>query len=207
MVGRDLQRDAGQEAQVCITMPLLEGLDGIQKMSKSYGNYVGVSDPPADMFGKLMSISDALMWKYYELLTDVPLDELRATTTGVDRGTVHPMETKKRLAQTIVAQYHGAEAGPAARAEFERVFSGHDVPADAPEHVLADPSAKDLDVVQVLVASGLSPSKSDARRLVAQGGVEVDDAKAAGNLCPMPDKPEFIVRAGKRRFLRVKKQK
>lgn len=205
MVGRDLQRDAGQEPQVCLTMPLLEGLDGVRKMSKSYGNYVGITDAPADMFGKIMSIGDALMWKYFELLTDVPMADVTAWRNGIAQGTVHPMETKKRLAAEIVAQYHGADEGVKARAEFERVFSGHDIPEDVPEYRLDDGAAGELDVVQLLVSSGLMPSKSEARRLVAQGGVEVDDTRVGGPTCPMPAKNEFIVRAGKRKFLRVKK--
>jgi len=114
MVGRDLQREAGQEPQVCLTMPLLEGLDGVRKMSKSFGNYVGINDAPNDMFGKLMSVSDALMWKYYELLTDIDLQELTALRAGVADGTVHPMEAKKQLAGAIVAAYHGAAAAAGA---------------------------------------------------------------------------------------------
>ena len=200
MVGRDLQRDAGQEPQVCMTMPLLEGLDGVRKMSKSYGNCVGIADAPGDMFGKLMSISDALMWKYYELLTDVPL----AVIETLKRET-HPMEAKKRLAADIVRQYHGSQTADKARLEFERVFSGHDLPADMPEHTLADGGVAELDVVALLTASGLAPSKSEAKRLVTQGGVEVDGVRVGAVTCPMPQKAEFVVRAGKRRFLRVKR--
>jgi tyrosyl-tRNA synthetase len=201
MVGRDLQRDAGAEPQVCITMPLLEGLDGVRKMSKSYGNYVGIADTPQDMFGKLMSISDELMWKYFELLTDVPLPELNAWQRGVRDGSTHPMAVKKTLAATIVRHYHDADAARDAQAAFERVFSQHELPKDMQEYTLADASAE-LDVVHLLADSGMAASASEARRLVQQGAVSIDQAKLTSPRVPMPTAP-FVLRVGKRRFLRV----
>jgi tyrosyl-tRNA synthetase len=202
MVGRDLQRDAGQAAQVCLTMPLLEGLDGVRKMSKSYGNYVGIADPPHDMFGKLMSLGDALMWKYFELLTDVPLEQVHAWQAGVKAGTQHPMEIKKTLAGTIVAQYHGAAAATAARAEFERVFSQHALPEEMPDYTLSEAGAE-LDLVKVMLAAKLAPSASEARRLIQQGAVSIDETKVSALRVPLPAAASFVLRAGKRRFLRV----
>jgi len=202
MVGRDLQRDAGQAPQVCLTMPLLEGLDGVRKMSKSYGNYVGIADPPNDMFGKLMSLSDGMMWKYFELLTDVPLEQVHAWQAGVKTGSAHPMEIKKTLAGTIVAQYHGGDAATAARAAFERVFSQHALPDEMPDYTLRE-GGPELDVVRILTEAKLAPSASEARRLIQQGAVSIDDAKVSALRVPLPAAASFVVRAGKRRFLRV----
>lgn len=202
MVGRDLQRDAGQAPQICLTMPLLEGLDGVRKMSKSYGNYVGITDAPHDMFGKLMSIGDDLMWKYFELLTDVPLEQVGAWQAGVRAGNAHPMEIKKTLAGTIVAQYHGSDAATAARAEFERVFSQHALPDEMPEYTLREGGAE-LDVVRVLIEAQLAPSTSEARRLIQQGAVSIDEVKVSALRVPLPAAASFVLRAGKRRFLRV----
>ena len=202
MVGRDLQRDAGQEPQICLTMPLLEGLDGVRKMSKSYGNYVGITDAPHDMFGKIMSIGDGLMWKYFELLTDVPLEQVGAWQAGVRAGSAHPMEIKKTLAGTIVAQYHGGDAATAARAEFERVFSQHALPDEMPDYTLREGGAE-LDVVRVLIEAQLAPSTSEARRLIQQGAVSIDEVKVSALRVPLPVAASFVLRAGKRRFLRV----
>ncbi len=205
MVGRDLQREAGQSPQVCITTPLLEGLDGARKMSKSFGNYVGVAEPPNEIFGKLMSISDDLMWKYYELLTTVPMSEIAALKLGVERGEQHPMEVKKRLADNIITQYHGEDAAKSARAEFEQVFSSRELPTDMPEFQLPIGADKELNMISLLVESKMAPSNSEARRLVQQGGVSIDGMKIGELACPMPEADEFTLRVGKRRFLRVKK--
>lgn len=172
LVGRELQRDYGQEAQVVITMPLLEGTDGVKKMSKSVGNYIALEDKPGEMFGKIMSISDALMHRYYELLTTEDLTKIRAT---------HPMEAKQSLAELIVTRYHGAEAGRQARSEFQQKFQNQEFP-DEPD-VRLQMSAVDLrggqgiGLVELVAKTGLVPSKSEARRLIVQGGVEVDGQK------------------------------
>ncbi|HXV67450.1 MAG TPA: tyrosine--tRNA ligase [Nitrospira sp.] len=172
LVGRELQRDYGQEAQVVITMPLLEGTDGVKKMSKSVGNYIALEDKPGEMFGKIMSISDALMHRYYELLTTEDLTKIRAT---------HPMEAKQSLAELIVTRYHGAEAGRQARSEFQQKFQNQEFP-DEPD-VRLQLSAVDLrggqgiGLVELVAKTGLVPSKSEARRLIVQGGVEVDGQK------------------------------
>lgn len=203
MVGRDLQRDAGQEPQVCITMPLLEGLDGVRKMSKSFGNYVGIQEAPGEMFGKLMSVSDELMWKYYELLTDVGLEEIGAMRAGVEAGSFHPMEAKKRLAGAIVGMYHGGDAAVAARAEFERVFSAREAPSELAEVRVRPDAAGMLDMVALLVQNGLAGSNGEARRLIAQGGVQLGEERVSGLKVPAPSAHEVVLRAGKRRFVKV----
>jgi tyrosyl-tRNA synthetase len=205
MVGRDLQRENGQEPQVCITMPLLEGLDGVRKMSKSYDNYVGIAEEPKEMFGKLMSISDDLMWKYYELLTDIPLDELASLKQGIENGTLHPMDIKKRLAEEIISFYHDTDAAGNARKEFEQVFSNRELPSDIPEYTLQDKTAGDLDVISLICDAGLVPSKSEARRMIQQGGVSIDNAKISSFSIPMPEQEQFVVKVGKRKFLKVNK--
>jgi len=203
MVGRDLQRDAGQEPQVCITMPLLEGLDGVRKMSKSFGNYVGINDAPNEMFGKVMSVSDELMWKYYELVTDVPMEEIAEMRAGVAAGTFHPMEAKKRLGHALVRLYHGVAAAEAARKEFERVFSAREAPgAMAEVHVVPDGEGK-IDVVGLLVEYGMAGSKGEARRLIAQGAVQLGEERVKEMKVAAPGVREAVLRAGKRRFVKV----
>ncbi|NLF40946.1 tyrosine--tRNA ligase [bacterium] len=207
MVGRDLQREAGQEPQVCITMPILEGLDGVRKMSKSFGNYVGFAEPPAEMFGKLMSISDDLMWKYYELLTDLPLEEIAALRRGVAAGSHHPMRVKKDLAKRIISFYHSPAAAAEAETAFERVFSNREAPEEMPAVALASLPMKaaegELDVIALLTGAKLAPSASEARRLVQQGGVSIDDVKVTALRIRMPAVSSFVLRAGKRRFARI----
>jgi len=177
LVGRDLQRACGQEPQVVITMPLLEGTDGVRKMSKSFGNYIALEDAPNDMFGKLMSISDTLMLRYYELLTTEDLAGVRAA---------HPMEAKQALAALLVARYHGIEAATQARADFQRKFSEREFPSEP--DILLTLSVRDMIRIDLREDSDirlpdlvektkLVPSKSEARRLVIQGGIEVDDKK------------------------------
>ncbi|HSA86779.1 MAG TPA: tyrosine--tRNA ligase [Nitrospira sp.] len=177
LVGRELQRDYGQESQVVMTMPLLEGTDGIKKMSKSVGNYIALEDKPGDMFGKIMSISDTLMYRYYELLTTENLDRAKA---------LHPMEAKQALAELIVARYHGAEAGRQARADFLQKFQVREFPDEPDTHIDLKPEdMSEIDAVQggsiklsrLIVKTGLVSSSSEARRLVIQGGIEVDGVK------------------------------
>jgi len=202
MVGRDLQREDGQKPQICLTMPLLEGLDGVRKMSKSYANYVGIAEAPKEMFGKLMSISDDLMWKYFELLTDIPLDDLADMKNNND---LHPMEVKKRLAETIITCYHDQDAATGARAEFEQVFSNRELPSDMPEFTLDTGTAGELDMIKLITDARLVSSKSDARRMIQQGGVSVDSVKITDFSIPLPEQSEFVVKVGKRKFLKVRK--
>lgn len=208
LVGRHLMREHGQEPQVVMTLPLLEGLDGVEKMSKSLGNYVAVEDTPTDMFGKLMSVSDELMWKYWLLLTDRTESEIEADRLRVKDGTLHPMAVKKDLAATMVAEFHSDAEATAARAEFERVFSKGKLPQDIPELSLAAADDTIL-LARLLVDGGLASSNSEARRLIQQGGVRVDgeaanDTKALVSTAgPQP----LLLQVGKRRFARVSFQR
>ena len=190
LMGRTLQKDAAQDPQVVMTLPLLEGLDGARKMSKSYGNHVGLNDPPGEMFGKLMSIPDALMWTYYELLTDEDVARQK---------TVHPMEAKKGLAALLTAKYHGTDAAAAARSEFERVFSKKDAPENLEEFAVPGGG---LDAAELLVSAGLVPSKKEARRLLDQGGVQLDGAKIEAGARIRVSAPA-VIKVGKRRFKRL----
>ncbi len=200
LVGRDFQRDAGQEPQVCITTPILPGLDGVEKMSKSLGNHIGVTAPPADMYGKVMSIPDNLMRDYYVLLTSLPLSEVEALLAG------HPRNAKSRLAKEIVAFYHSPDAADAAAEEFDRVFREHQLPDDIPAvqlpaDLLSDPEG--VWIVKLLVVSGLTSSSNDARRLIAQGGVTLDGARIADVDARLKLKGGETLRVGKRRFARL----
>ena len=177
LVGRELQRDYGQESQVVITMPLLEGTDGVKKMSKSVGNYIALEDKPGEMFGKIMSISDTLMYRYYELLTTEDLGQAKS---------LHPMEAKQTLAELIVARYHGTAAGKQARAEFQQKFQKQEFPDEPDKRVALTPEdMSERDVVEgssiklakLIAKTGLISSGSEARRLIIQGGIEVDGIK------------------------------
>ncbi len=203
LAGRALQKEMGQEAQVVLLMPLLVGLDGVKKMSKSLGNYVGISEPPAEMFGKLMSLSDPLMPTYYELCTDVPMDEVAALT---DAGRTHPREAKKRLAREVITLYHGAEAAQAADDEFERVHKQHEEPEDMPEVAVPDSicdAAGHARVTALLVAAGLAPSSGEAKRLIAQGGVSIDGEKVADPAGTILIRSGQVVKVGRNRFARL----
>ncbi len=205
LMGRDLQTQYGQEEQVGLFMPILVGLDGVQKMSKSLGNYVGITEPPKEMFGKLMSIADDLMPNYFELATDVPLEEVEEIKAKLAEGKLHPMDVKKRLAREIVAIYHSAEAAAEAQAEFERVFSQREIPQDMPEVVI---SAEDLSdgaiaIPKLLVKAGLAPSNSEARRLVQQGAVTLDGEKITDPQAAIRPSDGQVLRAGKLRFARL----
>ncbi len=191
LVGRELQRAYGQSPQVVLTMPLLEGTDGVRKMSKSLGNYIALEDPPEEMFGKLMSISDTLMWRYYDLLTAEDLNSVKA---------MHPMEAKLNLASTIVARYHGPSAAADARAEFRRKFSEREFPVESAERTVL--SAEPMPLVAVITKAGLAPSRAEARRLIAQGGVELDGEKVTDGDRLLPGEPgrEYRLKVGKKRF-------
>ena len=196
LVGRDLQRAAGQEPQVALTVPILEGLDGTQKMSKSLGNYVGINERPEDIYGKLMSVSDALMWRYFELLTRLPEAEIAALRAG------HPMEAKKRLAWTIAAELHGAAAAEEAARHFARVHQERGAPEHIDVRLVTAPGGR-LPVVTLLRMLGLVSSNSEARRMIAQGAVEVDGEKISNAEAELHGGSPRMVRVGKRRFSRV----
>jgi tyrosyl-tRNA synthetase len=196
LVGRDLQRAHGQEPQVALTVPILEGLDGAQKMSKTLGNYVGVTEPPAEMYGKLMSVSDDLMFRYFELVTRVSEEEIQALRT------LHPMEAKKRLAFTVTAMYHGEAGAREGEAHFSRVVQGKEVPEKVDRISKATPYEGEP-AWKVVVMSGLVPSNSEARRQIQQGAVEVDGRPLADANQPLQAGREYLIRVGKRRFKRV----
>jgi tyrosyl-tRNA synthetase len=204
LVGRDLQREFHQEPQVVMTVPLLEGLDGVQKMSKSYGNYIGITEPPEEIYGKTMSISDDLMWRYYELLTDVPLSEIARMRREAESDRANPRDLKAALARRLVAEFHSAEAAHQAEEEFNRVFREKLTP-DEIDIVELRADKEEIELARVLVGVDLAPSMRDARRLIEQGGVSVDgervsNVKATLNVA---ERPEILLKVGKRRFLKV----
>ena len=204
LVGRDLMGKLGLQAQIVMTLPLLEGLDGVEKMSKSLGNYVAVEDPPDEMFGKLMSISDALMWRYWTLLTDLDPGEVAALQKEVISGARHPMDVKFSLARAITTDFHGAEAAAAADAHFRSVHQRRETPEEVAEARLPA-GAEPLQLIKVLVTAGLSPSNSDARRLLQQGGVKLDGETLSdpfATVTPTAGR-SYLVQVGKRRFARI----
>ncbi len=197
LVGRELQRAFGQAPQVVMTMPLIEGLDGVRKMSKSLGNSVGITERPEDMFGKVMSVSDPLMLRYYRLLTDVPRDEIAA----IESGEVHPMEAKKRLATVIVAEYHGAAAARAAREYFESKFQRREIPESAPVYRLAEP----LWICELMKQLRFAASTSEARRLIGQGAVRVDGRVVTDVQFRFVPGEHTVLEVGKRRVARIER--
>jgi tyrosyl-tRNA synthetase len=195
LVGRDLQRHFGQDPQAVMTMPLLEGLDGVRKMSKSLGNYVGLTDKPEDMYGKLMSVPDKLMVRYYELLTTATAEEIAA----VKSGSMHPMEAKKRLARTLVTEYHGAPSAIRAEEYFESKHQRREIPASAPVYRIAE----DLWICELMKQLQFTPSTSEARRLVSQGAVRVDGRTITDvNFRFVPGEHK-VLEVGKRRVARI----
>jgi tyrosyl-tRNA synthetase len=194
LVGRGMQEKAGQKPQIVLIMPILVGLDGTEKMSKSKGNYIGITDEPNDMFGKVMSIPDSLMANYYTLLTDVPADEVAVLCDGEQ---THPRQAKAKLGQLIVEQYYGSEAAQAAEAEFSRIFSDGANPTDMPEIPVPAGGVK---LVDLMVSAGFAKSKGEARRLISQNAVSIDDTKITDvETVVTPDSGE-VLKVGKRRF-------
>ena len=206
LVGRDIQREYGQEPQIVITLPLLEGLDGVEKMSKSLGNYVGITEPPAEMFGKLMSVSDPLMYRYYELLTDEPAARIEDWKKEAAAGRLNPRDLKVRLAKTVIADFWGAEEGDKAAAEFDRVFRNKEVPNELQERgVRLAGVAKEAPLVQVMTECGIFPSRGEAKRIIQQGGVYLD-GKRVEDIAYRIDfaaKPEYVLKVGKKNFYKL----
>ncbi|WP_041434688.1 tyrosine--tRNA ligase [Thermodesulfatator indicus] len=200
LVGRDIQREYSQEPQIVMTVPILEGLDGVQKMSKSLGNYIGITEPPQEMFGKIMSISDELMWRYYELLTDVPLDQIARWKEEAASGKINPKDLKINLAKIIVAQYHSEEAAEKAAQEFEKVFAKGGLPEDIPQ---VEVPAGEVWLPRFLKEQGLVKSTSEARRLISQGGVHLDGEKVRQEDILFEAGHEYVLRVGKKRFLKI----
>ena len=197
-VGRDIMPAWGVEPQVVMTTPLLVGLDGTEKMSKSAANYVGITEPPAEMFGKLMSISDELMWSYHELLTDISLAEIEALKARVASGAAHPKQVKVDLASRIVADYHSAAAAGAAAEAFERRFARREVPTDVDEFQAPMKDAASR-LASIMVAADLAKSMAAATRVIAQGGVRVDGVRVSDRFHTVPaDHPPFVLQVGRR---------
>ena len=199
LMGRELQKHHGQKPQVILTMPLLEGVNGVEKMSKSLGNYVGINEPPKEIFGKLMSISDELMWRYLDLLSFAPLATIRGWKSEVENGR-NPRDIKVSFAQEIVERFHGRAAAEAALADFEARFSKGALPDDIPEVTLDAPAA--LPMPQVLKQAGLTASTSEALRMVEQGGVKVNGEKVSDKTLKL-SAGSYVVQVGKRKFARV----
>ena len=201
LMGRTLQAEEGQEPQVVITMPLLEGLDGVQKMSKSLGNYIGISEAPKEMYGKSMSIPDELMMRYFMLVTDMTIEKQEALEAKLESGEAHPRDVKMQLARTIVRLYHGEEAALAAEEEFKRVFQQHALPIDIPEYEMATPEGP-VFVPQFCTDAGLTASNGEARRSIKAGAFKINGEKYTEENITLED--GMIVQVGKRKFVKVK---
>lgn len=201
LMGRELQKHHGQPPQCILTMPLLEGLDGVNKMSKSLGNYVGIQEPAKEIFGKLMSVSDELMWRYIELLSFEPLETIRGWRDEVRAGR-NPRDVKVAFAQEIVARFHGKDAADRALADFEARFRRDEIPADMPE-VRLQADGEGLPIAAVLKQAGLTPSTSDALRMLAQGGVKLDGEKVSDKSLKLAAGTTAVLQVGKRKFARV----
>jgi len=200
LMGRHLQRayETGKE-QAVLMMPILEGLDGVQKMSKSLGNYIGVADTPNDMFGKVLSVSDTLMWRYYELLSSKSLSDIDVLLQGVDEGSLHPKRVKEELASEITARFHSEEAARGAKVEFDKVHAKSEIPTNIDTYEFTGP----IWIAKALVESNITPSTSQARRDIKQGAVKIDQQKVADEQLQL-ETGEYILQVGKRKFARAK---
>jgi tyrosyl-tRNA synthetase len=202
LVGREIQREYGQPSQVAVTMPILVGLDGQRKMSKSLGNYVGITEAPSEIFGKLMSISDDMMWPYFDLVTDHTPEEIAALRAKVKSGATHPMDAKMSLAQEIIAGFHGATAAEKAAAEFQRIFRDREAPSDTPDFRVVPGTYK---LLNLLTQAGLASSRSEAERLIRGRAVEVNGqiVEAMNHTHILHQGESVLLRAGKKKFLRI----
>jgi len=205
LMGRHMQKTMGVEEQVVVMMPLLEGTDGVQKMSKSLGNYIGITESPKEMFGKIMSISDELMVRYYELLSDISMDELEKFKKGIKDGSIHPMELKKRLASEIIRRFHSEIEASDAQREFEKVFSQRELPDDMPVVELKW-DGDELWLPHIIHTSGVSKSSSEARRLIKEGAVTVNGERVT-DIEKKLRRGEYILKIGKKRFVKIVPQK
>jgi len=206
LMGRTLQKEYGQEPQVALMLPILEGLDGKQKMSKSLGNYIGVTDTPKDMFGKTMSITDELIVRYYRLVTPLPEKEVAALETGLAEGTIHPRDAKMKLAREIVALYHGEKAAVEAEEEFKRVFSQGMLPSEIPEFTVAENELENgrIWLPKLLSLANLTTGTSEARRMIQQGAVKIDDVKFEDQDAEVEIVDGMVIRVGKRKFMKIR---
>ncbi|MFH0976062.1 MAG: tyrosine--tRNA ligase [Spirochaetota bacterium] len=206
LVGRDIQKEYGLEPQAIVTTPLLVGLDGVQKMSKSLKNYIGINEPPREIFGKVMSISDELMFLYYELVTDVPMEEINSLREGIKNGAKHPKDVKVRLAKEICAQFYDTATADKAEAEFNTMFVKKDLPDEVPEYLIpeAEKSGGKIWLIKLLVLAGMAKTNGEARRLIQGGGVYLDSERIDSDKYELPLPADCIMKVGKRRFVRLK---
>lgn len=201
LMGRHLQKEYGKSQQVAMTTPLLEGLDGVQKMSKSLGNYIGIDEEPNQIYGKAMSIPDELMVKYFELATPISLDELKVLEEGIAKDQIHPRDAKMKLARTLVEMYHGAEEGQRAEEHFKTVFQQRALPTDIPEHTWSGEAQ--VGIVDFITDLKMVVSKSEARRMVQQGAVKLDEMKIIDINQELEVKAGMIIQVGKRKFVKI----
>ncbi len=201
LVGRDIQREYGVEPQVILTMPLLVGTDGTEKMSKSYDNYIGIDEDPQNMYGKTLSIPDDLIYTYFELVTDEPLEELAKIKEMLNNPEVNPRDLKRRLARKIVAMYHSEEAARKAEEEFDRIFVRKSVPENMPEKEME--MGTEIPIIDLIMEVGFAPSRGEARRLVIQGGVSIDGNKVTDFKHIVKIENDFVLKVGKRKFVKI----
>ncbi len=202
LVGRDIQREFGIEPQIILTMPLLVGTDGVEKMSKSYNNYIGISEPPQEIFGKTLSISDNLIYNYYELATDVSNQKLKEIKSQLEDPAVNPRDVKRELAKTLVRMYYNEDAAKQAEEEFDKIFVKKGIPDELDEYKVQD--KKQISIVDLIVEVKFAPSKSEARRLVEQGGVSINGEKIDDINYSVQLNGEKILKVGKRKFIKLK---
>lgn len=204
VIARQIQKEYGKEQQIVLTLPVLEGLDGTQRMSKSLGNYIGIDESPKETYGKLMSIPDKLIYPYFELISDISLEELAKIKDQLKDSNVNPRDVKKYLGLTIVKMYHGEKAGRNAEAEFERIFSEKKLPDEMPEFKFSESSIR-LD--DLLIRTKTASSKGEARRLIQQGGVSINGEKISDNFADISIEKEIMLKVGKRKFAKIKNKK
>jgi len=205
LVGRDIQREYGVEPQVILTMPLLVGTDGIEKMSKSYGNYIGISDPPEEIYGKTLSIPDTLIYTYFELGTNISNEELRDIKNRLADKNINPRDIKRSLARKLVEMYYSKEAALTAESEFDRLFIKKEVPEEIPEYFI-EKNIGEMNILDILLKINFAPSRGEARRLVLQGGVSVNGSRINDILQTVDLKEDTVIKVGKRKFIKIKRR-
>ncbi|MHB1685821.1 MAG: tyrosine--tRNA ligase [Ignavibacteriaceae bacterium] len=203
LVGRDIQREFGMEPQVILTMPLIAGTDGVEKMSKSYNNYIGISDSPQEIFGKTLSIPDSLIYNYYELATDISSEKLNQIKIQLEDSKINPRDLKRNLARTLVKMYHDESAAVEAENEFDKIFIKKEIPDEIPE-IKVNGGEKEIGILDLLIKVNFAPSKGEARRLVVQGGVSIDGNRVDDISANIKLDKELILKVGKRKFIKIK---
>ncbi|GAB4341289.1 MAG: tyrosine--tRNA ligase [Calditrichia bacterium] len=199
VIGRQIQKEYGKEPQIVLTLPVLEGIDGVQRMSKSLGNYIGIDEAPEEIFGKTMRITDQQIYSFFELVTDVSLDELAEIKRQLEEGSVNPVILKRKLGRTLVRMYHGEEAATAAEAHFDQIHKLGQVPEDIPEYSISEKTR----LIDILCNAGLTSAKSEAKRMIRQGGVKIDGETVKDEFLEIEPGKEMVIKAGKRKFLKL----